>query len=382
MQALQFLLHCIYSANTRTVNTSPFFLRFFDGSQSETCIKTRLQHLFSQHQKVRVVHSMAMAEEKNSEVYAWLKSLSPGLKLERLYPQFDSRGFRSRRSLAYVKSEDLDSFFPSPDKLLLAERRILEAEINQIRTDSSRNPGGLEPRKLVMTPGVGVKPSVHGFSSLQQLTEMPTRSCEPSPLDRRANELSENLQLLEAQVESIRCNIEEKRKALDDLPSGKRGKVCAICHMSGHNRAKCKGSPCLNVSFCQVKDKHPEMQNDIRALQRDLKELERKYAKMKSDSDVFAASRERAKSSFFAVMRPRLRTQNPAKYVDRSALDRDLMVLQRALNNKVPLDEGLDWTLPNIIEQYKRGMPIGVQYHQEQRDSHRPPNSTHKSTTH
>ena len=103
---------------------------------------------------------------------------------------------------------------------------------------------------------------------------------------------------------------------------------------------------------------------------------------MKSDSDVLAASRERAKSSFFAVMRPRLRTQNPAKNVDRSALDRDLMVLHRALNNKVPLDEGLDWTLPNIIEQYKRGMPIGVQYHQEQLDSHRPPNSTHKSTTH
>ena len=30
----------------------------------------------------------------------WLKSLSPGMKLERLLLQFESRGFRSRRSLA------------------------------------------------------------------------------------------------------------------------------------------------------------------------------------------------------------------------------------------------------------------------------------------
>ena len=57
-----------------------------------------------------------MAEK--SEVHLWLKSLSPGMRLETLSPQFEVRGFRSRRSLSYVKSEDLDSFFPSPDKLL------------------------------------------------------------------------------------------------------------------------------------------------------------------------------------------------------------------------------------------------------------------------
>ena len=82
----------------------------------------------------------------HSEVYNWLKSLSPGLKLERLSAQFESRGFRSRRSLSYVKSEDLDSFFPSPDKLLLAERRVLEAELEKIRTDTVRRSLGLEPR--------------------------------------------------------------------------------------------------------------------------------------------------------------------------------------------------------------------------------------------
>ena len=54
------------------------------------------------------------------------------MKLERLSPEFENRGFHSRRSLAYVKSKDLDLFFPSPDKLLLAERRLLEAELKNI----------------------------------------------------------------------------------------------------------------------------------------------------------------------------------------------------------------------------------------------------------
>ena len=55
-------------------------------------------------------------------------------------------------------------------------------------------------------------------------------------------------------------------------------------------------------------------------------------------------------------MRPRLRKQNPAKYVDRSALDRDLMILQWALKNKVPLEETYDWRLPSAIEEYKHGI--------------------------
>ena len=84
----------------------------------------------------------------HSEVYNWLKSFSPGLKLERLLAQFESRGFRS---LSYVKSEDLDSFFPSPDKLMLAERRVLETELEKIRTGIVRRTPGLEPRQLSMS---------------------------------------------------------------------------------------------------------------------------------------------------------------------------------------------------------------------------------------
>ena len=69
----------------------------------------------------------------SSEVFTWLKSVSPSLKLERLSHQFETRGFRSRRWLACVKSEHLDSLFSSPDKLPLAERRLLDAELDKVR---------------------------------------------------------------------------------------------------------------------------------------------------------------------------------------------------------------------------------------------------------
>ena len=307
-----------------------------------------------------------MAE--TSEVYQWLKSLSPGMKLERLSVQFESRGFRSRRSLAYVKSEDLDSFFPSPDKLLLAERRVLEAELCSIKTESGR----LEPKRLNMTPGMSSAPQQRSpeaainesFEASATTTDQSSRTIQ-SPLDRRAVELSENLKLLEVQVESAKSHLQGKQRAFEELPNihERRGKVCAICHTSGHNRTNCKKMPCNDVNTCKLKDKHPELSADIRTLQRELKELEQKFAKAKSDHDVFAASRQRVKSSFFAIMRPRLRKQNPAKYVDRSALDRDLMILQRALKNKVPLEETHDWRLPNVIEEYKHGIvdPLRVQ---------------------
>ena len=68
------------------------------------------------------------------------------MKLERLSPEFENRGFHSRRSLAYVKSKDLDLFFPSPDKLLLAEKRLLEAELKNIKTETACRPNHLEPK--------------------------------------------------------------------------------------------------------------------------------------------------------------------------------------------------------------------------------------------
>ena len=51
------------------------------------------------------------------------------MKYEKLSVQFESRG----RSLTSVKSEDLVL-----DKILLAERRVLEAELSSIKTETDR----------------------------------------------------------------------------------------------------------------------------------------------------------------------------------------------------------------------------------------------------
>ena len=43
------------------------------------------------------------------------------------------------------------------------------------------------------------------------------------------------------------------------------------------------------------------------------------------------------------------------KYVDRSKLDHDLLVLKRAMENKITSwSESEDWQLPLIIEQYRQ----------------------------
>ena len=51
-----------------------------------------------------------------SEVYVAQVIIS-GHEIGKTFAPVESRGFRSWPSLAYVNSDDLDSFFPSPDKL-------------------------------------------------------------------------------------------------------------------------------------------------------------------------------------------------------------------------------------------------------------------------
>ena len=93
----------------------------------------------------------------------------------------------------------------------------------------------------------------------------------------------------------------------------------------------------------------------VNELQREIKSLESQAAEEEENIKRLASAQERAKTSFFAV-RPRLKTQNLLKYGTgkRIQLDRDLLILQRALNNKVPYwPESQDWKLPLIIDQFQ-----------------------------
>ena len=60
------------------------------------------------------------------EVYTWLSSMSHGLNLERLAPEFERRGFQSMHSLKYIGQNDLEVIINYPDKLLLAEKNSRE----------------------------------------------------------------------------------------------------------------------------------------------------------------------------------------------------------------------------------------------------------------
>ena len=105
--------------------------------------------------------------------------------------------------------------------------------------------------------------------------------------------------------------------------------------------------------MCKIIEKHPEHKTKISQLQHEIRSLENKAQEEETHLKGFTAARERAKSSFFFVTRPTLKAQNQVKYVNRSRLDRDLMILQRAFKKVPDWCEDKDWKLPMIIGQYE-----------------------------
>ena len=319
--------------------------------------------------------------QKRSEIYNWLRAISNGLGLERLSDEFESRGFVTVSSLKYLKESDLDVLFPSPQKLTLAEKRIIEEEVqglkrnrqpmrelfpNHSATDppfqvyqASTGPNATSvqyvPQNVVTNHFVNNKVQ---FASTTSTSSTPAgdQKITPTYLDTRDKELKEDGQLLQAQINSVSEVLGKKAEAFERYAEGRntRQKLCTRSHLPGHTKVKCSKGDCKGVSFCKVRDKHPELKSEIAELKRLQKDLEKRHEKAKTEYDTFKAARERAANSFFSIMRPRLREQNPLRYIDRQVLDKDLHILKKALGNKVPIDQKMDWELPYVIERYKR----------------------------
>ena len=66
------------------------------------------------------------------------KKPSRSLGLEKCSRVFESRGFVTLSSLKHLRPGDIDAFFPSPEKLLLAEKHVLESEIKGMIDQESR----------------------------------------------------------------------------------------------------------------------------------------------------------------------------------------------------------------------------------------------------
>ena len=279
-------------------------------------------------------------------------------------------------SLKYIGQNDLEVIINSPDKLLLAERRILEKELEEIKKPS------LQPKELFPPPYTGslqVNSPINSPVLVSTTRSGPASSSSIMPetmdqqsalnesnelsttyLEKKSGELTENLSIIQTQIKSASDQLEIVRNQYEQASSkanGRRGKLCTRCHQPGHYRARCSNPTCMDMNNCGASEKHPESKNEITELQKLIKDLQKKEAKASEELQSFKLAKERSVNSFFAVMRPRLRRQNEGRYVDRFSLDKDLILLKKIFNNKIPVDTSRDWEMPFLIERYRRGLP-------------------------
>ena len=173
-----------------------------------------------------------------------------------------------------------------------------------------------------------------------------------SPLDRRKQELVENVSFLEAQISSAEDHLAKLKRENDLHQTVSRGRICSHCHQSGHNRSNCRGIACDSHTKCKLKDKHPELGKSISETQKMLTVLRKNKETGKQSLEQFMLQLQRSRGNFFALMRPRVKGLNPVKYLNRQELDKDLFYLYKALENKVPL-EPKDWGISYLIDTYK-----------------------------
>ena len=234
-----------------------------------------------------------------------------------------------------LRVSELDS--PVVQPLDLAKRRKLQ----NMSTSAIESEHKLDPRSLERS-----------FDSAATSSVKPERS----PLDHVKAELAENVQLKKVLLSSAEEELNKATRENDALTplSAVRSRLCGNCHKSGHTRPKCSSSPCPSHDACCLRDKQPELKQKISELQKEIKRLQQEHSDAQSKLKAICESRTKASTSFFAVMRPRLKARNLIKYSDRVSLDRDLLILEKALNGKVPeFDASEDWQLPNLIEQYR-----------------------------
>jgi len=120
-----------------------------------------------------------------------------------------------------------------------------------------------------------------------------------------------------------------------------------------HNRNNCKGVACESHLYCGLKDKHPELKKSVSEGQKIVSGLKKNLDTARQELEQFKMQITRARGNFFAIMRPRLKQIDPIKYLHRQSLDKDLLILQKALGKTIP-PEADDWKLAHVIECYKR----------------------------
>ena len=154
--------------------------------------------------------------------------------IERLADEFECRGFSTRKSLQYLQDGDLDYIFSSSKRLLLAEKRVLDHALRQLKLKSqeSGSTAHLMSKQLQFSSN---EPQTWPAEGETVTSSTSTRKID-SPLDRRKQELVENVSFLETQISSAEDHLAKLKGENDLLQTVSRGRICSHCHQSGHNR--------------------------------------------------------------------------------------------------------------------------------------------------
>lgn len=203
------------------------------------------------------------------------------------------------RSGANIQKEDLDAFFPTPQKLLLAEKRILLAELYNLKVAKEPN---LPPRDLfppvqdqrqpfssVATQSISDETELRKGAPPSLVTSsanLPSATAKPasSYLEKRQVQLTQDVQLLQAQLEGAKHHLALRKTGIDDCGTiaDKLSKICSVCHLPGHTKLKCENRSCEGIHSCKLPAKHPEVSKELLELKTLIKDLENKEAKARN----------------------------------------------------------------------------------------------------
>ena len=203
------------------------------------------------------------------------------------------------KSLKYLGQNDLEIIINSPDKLLLAERRILEKALEELKKPSLQ-PKALFPSSfagslqvvnpinsaVVVTTASWSNPASSSNGSVssaagESLENAVNESNQPSSsfLENKGAELMQNLSVIQTQIKSATDQLESVRNLYEKASSkasGRRGKLCTRCHQPGHYKAHCSNPPCTDMNICGTSKKHSENRFEITELQRLIKDFQKK----------------------------------------------------------------------------------------------------------
>ena len=152
-----------------------------------------------------------------------------------------------------------------------------------------------------------------------------------------------NIAKLQSDLEEKKVNLEEflsdLREAQEENTHEQSNSSCGQCHLRlGHTRRNCTLSPCKSVYSCGLIEKHPDAEKNMKALENETAQLQRKIQELQSEHDSYVkakTSTDRCKSK---VIEGKLLAESPTRYINASGsknwmlLNKDVAVLEKKLN--------------------------------------------------